>query len=246
MSVWSIADLHLSFGTPNKTMELFGEDWIQWTDRIKSNWLKLIHQDDLVLIPGDISWAMNVDQAKADLEWIDQLPGTKVMIKGNHDYWWGSLSKVKAALPPSIHVIQNDAFNWNDVSVGGVRMWDSPEYRFDIYMKNKTNFNNEVPPQENEDDLRIWERELNRLEISLKCLNQKAKHKIVMTHYPPISADLKDSKVSTLLEKYHVDICVFGHLHNMRKDMPAFGEKNAIKYYLTAGDYLNFIPLKVL
>lgn len=246
MTIWALADLHLSFGTPNKSMELFGEDWLGWTDKIKSNWQRLVKPDDLVLIAGDISWAMSVEQAKPDLEWIDQLPGTKVMIRGNHDYWWGSLSKVKSILPPSIHVIQNDAFQWKDVSIAGARLWDSPEYNFNIYAKESSAKDPEKKGSDNkEEDLRIWERELARLELSLKCLNSRAKKRIVMTHYPPISGDLRDSKVHAILKNYGVDICVFGHLHNMKKNLPIFGEKKDIQYYLTAGDYLDFVPLKI-
>lgn len=247
-SIWAIGDLHLSFGTPDKEMDIFGESWVGWTQKIEKNWRENIQENDLVLIPGDISWAMHLEEAVADLQWIDKLPGTKVMIRGNHDYWWSSASKIKKVLPPSIHIISNDAYNWHDVSICGVRLWDTLEYNFKEFIEVKEN-KKERPLTEVDNDKEkantIFERELGRLEMSLKCLNQEAKLKIAMIHYPPISADLKDSVTSKLLEKYGVQICVFGHLHNIKPGTKMFGEKNGIKYFLTSCDYLDFHPLKV-
>src|ERR1700690_1967274 len=116
MAIWAIADLHLAFGTPEKSMEVFGEPWITYTDKIKKNWLELISSEDLVLIHGDISWAMRPEEARIDLEWIHQLPGTKVILRGNHDYWWTSLRQIEKILPPPLHLIQNKAFQWKHVS----------------------------------------------------------------------------------------------------------------------------------
>jgi predicted phosphohydrolase len=247
-SIWAIGDLHLSFGIPNKEMDVFGEAWIGWTKKLEKHWRENIKEEDLVLIPGDISWAMHLEEALVDLEWINKLPGTKVMIRGNHDYWWSSASKINKVLPPSLHIISNDAYNWDDVSICGVRLWDSPEYNFTDFIEIKEN-KRERPLTEFDHDKekakKIFERELGRLEMSLKCLNQEAKLKIAMIHYPPIGADLQDSETSKLLEKYGINICVFGHLHNIRSDSKMFGEKNGIKYYLTSCDYLNFQPLKV-
>lgn len=100
MAVWAIADLHLSFGIPDKSMDVFGPQWTDHAEHVKKHWLESISAEDLVLIPGDISWAMTPEQAKADLEWIHELPGTKVLLRGNHDYWWTSVSKVQKVLPP--------------------------------------------------------------------------------------------------------------------------------------------------
>lgn len=249
MAVWAIADLHLSFGIPNKAMDVFGPQWQNWTDKIEKQWRDTIQNDDLVLIAGDISWAMRPQEAAADLEWIHHLPGTKVILRGNHDYWWTSLAQIEKVLPSSIHLIQNNVFNWNNVSVGGTRLWDTPEYTFRDYIEYQksdrpTAITKEENPQEAE---KIFQRELLRLELSLKCLSQDPdKIRIAMVHYPPIGAELHDSQTSKILEKYHVQICVFGHLHNVRPDLPMFGNKNGIDYYLTACDYLNFKPLKLL
>jgi predicted phosphohydrolase len=248
MTIWALADLHLAFAVPSKTMEVFGPQWADYANKIEKNWRANIKNDDLVLIPGDISWAMKPEEAKIDLDWIHQFPGTKVMIRGNHDYWWTSLSKVEQVLPSSIHLVQNNAFNWNHVTIGGTRLWDTSEYSFNKY----------IPYQENprskqltavddnaEERERIFLRELGRLEMSLKCLSKDAKLRIAMTHYPPIGAELQDSRTARLLEKYKIDVCVFGHLHNVIHGVPMFGEKNGIKYYLTSGDYLQFMPVKI-
>lgn len=244
MSVWALADLHLSFGVPEKSMEVFGPEWVNYGEKIRENWQAVIKPDDLVLLPGDISWAMRLDQAQADLEWIHSLPGTKVMIKGNHDYWWHSVSKVKEILPPSIYVIQNDAFNWGEYSIGGARLWDSDEYDFHEYIDYRES---PVPSskEEKKDCKKIFNRELHRLELSLKSLNPSAQKRIVMTHYPPISADLKPSRIAALLEKYDVDVCIFGHLHSVKRDQALFGIRESIQYLLTSADYLDFKPLKI-
>lgn len=238
--IWAIADLHLAIGVPAKTMEVFGEHWLGYMDKIAQNWQKNVDKEDLVLLPGDISWAMKLAEAKIDLDWIDRLPGTKVMIKGNHDYWWESAGKVSKILPPSCHIIQNNAFDWEAVSIAGSRLWDTTEYNFDSI------FGKTSPTEEKKrEDEKVFARELLRLESSLKSLRHDAKVKIAMTHYPPIGLSLETSKVSQLFEKYGVSIVVFGHLHNMERAISFFGEKNGISYILVAADYLNFTPFQI-
>ncbi|MEI8125654.1 MAG: metallophosphoesterase [Parachlamydiaceae bacterium] len=248
MAVWALADLHLSFGVPDKKMDVFGPQWKDHPEKIRSHWTSLIAQDDLVLIPGDISWAMHPEDAKSDLDWIDSLPGTKVMIRGNHDYWWASLKKVEAILPPSIHLIQNNIYRWNDIVIGGARLWDTPEYSFGRFINYADN------PRENtltkiEDPAevqKVFDRELGRLEMSLKQFPSGPLTRIAMTHYPPIGADLHPSRASALLEKYGVSFCLFGHLHNVKPDSLPFGSSRSVKYALTSCDYLNFTPIRIL
>lgn len=241
MKIWAIADLHLCFGATDKSMESFGPRWHKYTEKIASKWKALVAPEDLVLIAGDISWAMKLTDAQRDLEWIAQLPGTKVMIRGNHDYWWSSLTKVRSLLPSSIHVIQNDVFNWEGVSITGTRLWDSSEYSFSKYI----DFRGEAPKRgerEQKEDERLFLRELERLTLGLKQLDQGAKLRIVMTHYPPISAELEESRVSKLLEEYRVNYVIFGHLHQIKSGVKLFGTRNGIHYLLTAGDFLDFEP----
>lgn len=248
MSVYAIADLHLAFGVPEKSMEFFGPVWKEYTQRIESSWKDQIKADDLVLIAGDISWAKDIEDAAKDLEWIHSLPGTKVLLRGNHDYWWNSLSKVQKILPPSMHLIQNNVFNWGDLSIGGSRLWDTQEYSFGSYIHYIDNprAKKMIEPEDPAEQEKIFERELQRLEISLSGLKKSARHKLAMTHYPPIGAELNASRAADILEKHGVDICVFGHLHNVKKDALPFGKRNGVNYILTAADYIDFKPVKIL
>jgi len=247
MTVWALSDPHLSFSVPDKNMEFFGEVWTGYTDKIKSHWEAVIGPDDLVLVPGDISWAMKFEDALIDLEWIHALPGTKLICKGNHDYWWGSVSKMTKTMPPSIHIIHNNVFTWKDISIGGARLWDTAEFNFNDYIVFRENVRaKNKGPKDPKEVEKIFARELGRLELSLQQLDQKAKTRIAITHYPPVSADLQDSRASAILEKYNVDICVFGHLHTVRKEAEMFGEKNGIRYIFASCDHLDYKPVKVL
>lgn len=249
--IWAIGDLHLSFGVKNKSMDVFGPAWESHADKIASSWKRLVDPADLVLIPGDFSWAMKLEEVVPDFQWLHELPGTKVMIKGNHDYWWGSLKKIAEILPPSIHLIQNNAFHWKDVAIGGARLWDTPEYSFKDFIEFREN-----PREKDKEDLeevlqeemeeKIFNRELERLKMSLNALDPKAKIRIAMTHYPPIGADLQPSRAAQILEQHRVDLCVFGHLHNLKSGVSLFGEKRGVRYVLTASDYIRFEPIIIL
>lgn len=246
MSIWVLSDLHLAVGNPSKDMAVFGPAWENYMDKIEKNWKACIQPDDLVLIPGDISWAANLDQAKIDLNWIHALPGTKVIIKGNHDYWWASNTKMDAALPSSIHYIHNNAFHWNDVTLGGSRLWDTEEYDFNSFIEFVENPRERKENQTSlEEDRKIFQKELERLRRSLECLDPKASLRIALTHYPPISAQLEPSKVSSILQEFHIDICVFGHLHSIKEKSLPFGAKDGVNYVFASADYLSFMPLKI-
>lgn len=246
MAIWAIGDLHLSFGIKGKEMGVFGAEWDKHYEKIASFWDEHVKAEDLVLIPGDISWAMHIEEAKADLAWIHERPGTKFFIRGNHDYWCHAASKVRQILLPSIHLVWSDAFLWNDIAICGTRLWDSPEYEFSPYIEMKKPVKESTKEENREESEKVFRREVMRLESSLKLLDQKARLKICMVHYPPISADLKDSEVSKLLEAYNVNICVFGHLHSLRPNQTLFGTKNGIEYHLVSCDWLNFRLQKLI
>lgn len=250
MSVWALSDPHLAFGVPEKTMEAFGPSWIKYAERIEANWKKQIAKDDLVLIPGDISWAMRLEEALVDLRWIDALPGTKVILRGNHDYWWSSPAKMLKVMPSSIHIIHNNIYIWNEIAIGGSRLWDTPEYTFHGFIEFQENPRARVKTveelaKEKEEEERIFARELERLKLSLSQLPPNAKHRIALTHYPPIGADLALSRASEILESFHIDTCIFGHLHNVRKGSLPFGKARGVNYLFASCDYLDFVPLKV-
>lgn len=248
--IWAIGDLHLSFGVQNKSMDIFGPAWEAHAKKIAAHWKSLIQPEDLVLIPGDISWAMKLEDAVPDLQWVHELPGTKVLLKGNHDYWWGSLKKITEVLPPSLHLIQNNAFHWKEVTVGGTRLWDTPEYHFHPYIDYRENPKEkkvkeveELVQQELEE--KIFNRELDRLKMSLSQLNPEASVRIAMTHYPPIGADLGPSRAAQILEQFQVQTCVFGHLHNLKPHLSLFGERKGVRYVLSSADFIDFRPIEI-
>lgn len=247
MSIWSLADLHLSLSNPDKDMSFFGPSWENYANKIKESWKRQVSEEDLVLLPGDISWASSLELAKTDLEWIAELPGTKVMIKGNHDYWWGSNAKMEKALPPSVHFIHNNAFTWKEVTIGGARLWDTSEYNFDSFIEYVENpRETKKAPVSKEEIDKQFQKELGRLRLSLNAMDKNAKVRIAMTHYPPIGADLAPSLASKILEEYGVSICTFGHLHSVKKDSLPFGEARGVKYVFTAADYVDFALTKIL
>ena len=251
MKVWALADTHLSFDTPNKKMDVFGDKWKDHPDKIKKNWEELIKEEDLVLIAGDISWAMRPENAKSDLDWIGTLPGTKVISKGNHDLWWKSASKVREVLPPSIHVIHNDAFTIGDISIGGTRLWDHPDLNYYKYIeiqdiKGVNIKKKEYTKETLAHDHKIFENELDRLAWSMDAMDTGAKHRILMIHYPPVPVDRSDNEFTRLIKNENIEVCVYGHLHNLYPDAPVNFTKDGTKYYCTAADYLDFKPILIL
>jgi hypothetical protein len=241
MNVFSISDLHLSFSCPEKDMSVFGPKWMQYQEKIKDHWQSIVGPNDLVLIAGDISWALKLEQALIDLEFIHALNGIKLLSKGNHDYWWPSLAKLKRALPSSIYAIHHNAIDFGNISVCATTLHDCKDFNFDSVVQiNPTTFK----PQDMVKKEKIYLREINRLELALKQLNQNAKTKIAMVHYPPINLQLEENKVTQLLEQFGINDCVFGHLHNVTKKN-LFGAKNGIEYLLTSCDYLDFKPTQL-
>ena len=188
---------------------------------------------------------MGIKDAVFDLEWIDKLPGIKVLIKGNHDYWWGSLSKIYEVLPKSIHIIQNNSYTHKNVTIGGSRLWDTKEFSFKEHIEFQEN--PRAIEKKIQEDLqeKIFQREIQRLKLSLDQLDDKADIRIAMTHYPPIGPEGKDSIVSKILENYSIDYCIFGHLHNLNKSLPPFKKIGKTKYFLTSCDYLDFNPIEI-
>lgn len=243
MKIWAISDLHLSFGVPNKKMNIFGPSWENHHKKMEKAWDSLIAQDDLVLIPGDISWALRLEEALPDLAWVHARPGIKVMIKGNHDYWWDSLSKLQKSLPSSIHVIQNNSFTIKGIAVAGTRLWDSSEYSFNEIIEFSPHGEQKKEPMDLKD---CFPKELLRLEMSLKTIPQSASIKIAMTHFPPIGLDLAPSKASQLFETYGITHVVFGHLHSLKKTpSPLFGSARGVTYTLASADWLDFTPVQL-
>jgi len=229
MALFAIGDLHLSFMT-DKPMDVFGEKWINHAEKIKNNWRYKISNEDVVLIPGDISWAMKLNEAYYDLEWISNLPGKKFLIRGNHDYWWASLSKMNT-LFDNIFFLQNNYYLYEDYAICGTRGWICPnENKFDDH------------------DRKIYKRELHRLKLSLDAAVNDGYNKfIVMTHYPPTNEKLEKSGFVEIYEEYKVEKVIYGHLHDIDSFNAGLkGIRNGVEYILTSSDYLNFDPIKIL
>ncbi len=209
-------------------MDIFGACWEGHWQKICDDWRLKVKEDDVVLIAGDISWAMTLENALLDVNEIAKLPGRKVIIKGNHDYWWNSVSKIRKALPDDFFVIQNDAIKFGDVVVCGSRLW------------NLTN--------QSLVDKKINEREKIRLELSLEKavkLKEEGDRIIAMCHYPPFDATLNDSEYTATFEKYAVDSVVYGHLHGKDCRAVKYMEKNSVKYYLTSCDQVDNKLIKI-
>lgn len=235
MAIYAISDLHLSIKS-NKPMDVFGPLWQDYTNKIINSWQSVVNDDDLVIIGGDISWAMYLEDACDDLALLNSLNGTKLIHRGNHDYWWQSASKMKNFFLENsfltLNILQNSSYIYKDTAICGVRLW-------------------EIPKSENlkKDDLKIYERELIRLELSLKDMEQKIsksdspiKSRIVSFHYPPLKDGEIDENVFSLLKRYDVNKCVYGHIHSHnRLNYPAC-EKEGITFNLVSCDNLDFKP----
>ena len=225
--IFAIGDLHLSLSVADKAMDVFGPGWANHVDRLKEGWQDTVGEGDLVLIPGDISWGLRLEEAAADLAFIDGLKGTKVLLRGNHDYWWTGYSKVLSILPPSLRAVQNDALVWGDVIVGGTRGWNTP-----------------LSPDFSESkDRKIFEREKLRLGLSLRAMDEKeGRLRVVMLHYPPFSEKGAPTDFVKLLSGHRVDRCVYGHLHG-RSCLGGFeGDYEGTGYHLVSADHLRFVP----
>jgi hypothetical protein len=223
MKIFAIGDLHLD-SKKEKPMNIFGDNWIEHEKKIFSNWNDAVCQDDIVLVPGDVSWAIKLEDAKVDLLKIDELPGTKIISKGNHDFWWSSNNKLEMLGLKSIRFLKNNHYEYGDYIICGTRGWEFTE-------ENTNEMNNE----------KIYCRELNRLKLSLESCKKSNKCKIVMLHYPPFDRDGKPNEFYNILKIYDVNICIYGHLHGEE------GHKNIregyienIFFHCVSSDYLDF------
>ena len=221
MKIYAISDLHISTNT-NKPMDIFGGNWIGYMDKIREDWNKKVTDDDLVLIGGDISWAMNIEDAKKDVESLADLKGKKVLIKGNHDYWWSGIGKVRDMLPPNFYALQNDSIRFEGVVICGSRCWSVPG-----------------SPDFKEQDRKIYLREIERLKLSFKAvekIKQEGDKLIALVHYPPFNVHREDSGFTEIFKENKVDHVIYGHLHGKNVRADKLVVKDGIKYYLTSCD----------
>ena len=229
MALFAIADLHFAFSV-DKPMDIFGENWKNHSEKIIANWKKNITEGDTVLLPGDLSWGMRIDEAAADLDVIYSLPGRKILLGGNHDYWWKSSSKLEARYP-GMRFLKNNFDQYEDWYICGTRGWLCP---------------NDV--QFTEQDKKIYEREQVRLRLSLDAAMRSGAEKIIlMMHFPPMNDKQEDSAFTALFREYPIKKVVYGHLHGAASHRTAFeGEREGIDYALIAADYIDFCPKRIL
>lgn len=228
MSIYVIGDLHLSFST-DKPMDIFGENWVGHEEKIKRDWISKVNNDDLVIIPGDFSWSMHLEETEEDFKYLDSLPGKKILLKGNHDYWWTTLTSMRRYLFEkkinNIDFLYNNSYEFDGYILCGTRGWS-------------------LTDEENEG--KLINRELQRLEISLNdgIKNYGTdKEIIVFMHYPPITHTTiltEELEFVKLMKKYNVKKCYYGHLHSISINDAIQGEIHGIEFKLISADNLDF------
>jgi predicted phosphohydrolase len=231
MNIYAISDLHLSGFAP-KPMNIFGGHWDGHWQKIRENWQETVRDEDIVLIPGDLSWAMRLDEAKTDVVEICAMPGLKLVIKGNHDYWWGSLSQVEALLTGNTYVIQNNSYRFGEYVFAGSRGWTVPGSK-------------QYDPAADE---KLYLREAARLELSLKHARKAAPDArlICMMHFPPADASGSSTLYTQLLEQYGATDAVYGHLHSSSIRGALSGVVRGVRYTLVSCDAAEFRLVKIV
>ena len=230
MSIYTISDLHLSLGM-DKPMDIFGNNWKNHEKKIRDNWIKKVKKEDLVLLPGDFSWAMYIEEAKKDFEYLNELPGTKLLLKGNHDYWWESIKKMREFLKnnnfKNIDFIYNNSYIWENKIIVGTRGWSEQE----------------------ENPEKIIRRENLRLEMSIKDGLQRFgedKEIIVCMHYPPFNGYTKEElNLVKTMKKYNAKICIYGHVHGEVGKDAKQGMIDGIRFIMASSDQTNFDLIKI-
>jgi predicted phosphohydrolase len=231
MRVFAIGDLHLQGGT-GKTMDQFGDNWIGHDLKIFEAWDRIGRDEDLLILAGDTTWAPRLEDATADLARVGQMKGRKVMIKGNHDYWWETKSKLSRALPSSIEPLQSDALIVGRVAVVGTRGWNCPGSE-----------------EFSEQDNKIYQREVGRLRLALERLaarNASYDSLVVALHYPPTNSQKQLSDFTRLIDEFKADACVYGHLHGEWTRTGLTGKLGRATYHLVSADFVDFTPARIL
>lgn len=228
MALYALADLHLAYGA-DKPMDVFGGRWEGYMDKLKSS-LQILQPEDTLVIPGDFSWALDLEQAKADFAFINQYPGRKLFVKGNHDYWWTTVSKFTKFCAENefsdMHLLHNTCFFYKDIALCGTRGWFFEEEQGGTH------------------DEKVFRRELIRLETSLKAAGDR--NMICFLHYPPRYRGYTCPEIISLLEQYGVSSCFYGHLHGDSHKLALEGMSAGIDYRLVASDYVNFAPVLIM
>lgn len=230
MSIYVIGDLHLSFNT-NKPMDIFGTNWQNYEEKIKQDWLSKVNKEDIVILPGDFSWSMYLDETEKDFEFINNLPGKKILLKGNHDYWWTTLTSMRKYIKEKefegIDFLYNNSYEFENKIIAGTKGWNISE---------------------DSEDIRLTKREVARLELSIQdgiSKFGKDKEIIVFMHYPPLTKTYMDTDYTRLMKKYNIKRCYYGHLHANSILDAIEGNIDGIEYKLVSSDGLDFKLLEI-
>ena len=228
MALYAIGDLHLSLGAP-KPMDVFGGAWVGYMDKLKEG-MSVIGPEDTTSLLGDLSWAMDLNHAGADFAWINEIPGRKIILKGNHDYWWRTASKFYKFCQQqgfeNMLVLNNNCYEYEDWAICGTRGWFFEEERHGAH------------------DEKVFKRELIRLETSLKEAGDR--EKMVFLHYPPRYKGYTCHEILELLDKYQVRRCFYGHLHSGSHKLAVEGTWDGVEFRLVSSDYLGFKPYRII
>ena len=227
MALYAIGDLHLCLGAP-KPMDIFGGAWVGYLDKLKEG-LSVIQPEDTTVLLGDLSWALNLDDSREDFAWINKIPGRKIILKGNHDYWWSTAAKFYDFCDrngfSNLNILNNNHFEYDGFAICGTRGWFYEEERSDTH------------------DEKVFKRELIRLESSLKSAGDKPKK--VFLHYPPLYKGYRCDEIIALLKSYGVQECYYGHLHGPAHGLAMEGQWDGVFYRLVSADRLNFKPYRI-
>ncbi len=228
MSLYVIGDLHLSLGE-DKPMDIF-RGWDNYMERIKTGWTENVSENDTVVIPGDICWAMKLTEAYADFKFINELPGKKIISKGNHDYWWSTMGKMTKYLSENgfdtISILHNNHYRYESYGICGTRGWIAE---------------NGEPA-----DAKVLAREAGRLETSIASAEKEGLIPLVFLHYPPIFGNSVNYSILDVLKRHDIKKCWYGHIHGRSCENAFIGERDGIFYQLVSSDYIQFVPQKVL
>ncbi len=228
--LFAIADLHLSLSGA-KPMDVFGAEWKDHAARMADAWDQSVGAEDAVLLPGDLSWARDLEEAALDLAWIGQRPGRKILLRGNHDSWWASRSRVRLALPDRCVALQNDAVSDGERVIVGSRGWTSPD-----------------DPAGSPEDAAIFRREMGRLRLSAEDADRRFGRelpRVGMLHFPPWIEGRPPTGMVAILKDAGVSVCVFGHLHGSDHALAVTGDREGIRFHLVSSDALGFAPLEI-
>ena len=231
MALFAIADLHLSFGV-SKPMDLFGEHWENHPAKIEENWRAKVGPEDTVILPGDFSWGMTFQESARDFQYLENLPGKKILLKGNHDYWWSTASKMKEFFAlqgfTTLEILYNNAYLVEGIALAGTRGWMVDD------------------GQDEKQNDKIFNRECGRLELSLQAARKLSDGPLyAFLHYPPVLKNYTYQPMLEIMKKYGVSRCYYGHIHGRAQHGAFCGERDGILFELVACDFLGFSPKEI-